>query len=509
MEIRQLDLSDDGFKVAFLEGKLSIDCLEIKLTQKGTDKPRVYSAPGFLLLSPQNGAEGRLVVQRGEDNPYAPLQRLIESSKMAAGELIPETFYYRLEAKDVTCNVWTCDSLSIKVDSRQNAEIITFQCAYIETEIPGETKSDFVNFVFTDDLKLPRNRARSSSSLVRGQERHLIRSEAFSGEVAGMQVHYHQCDLDLEGEAFEFIAIAREGERMPAWVDLRLLEALRFCTATRAMPVMSEVSRAGKRVIQLSKGYPLKGGGLVQRPLMDLGASMDVFRLMESYFNFARTNAKQDVATPLSVRLENLYTLKDVWLNSVVLLVCVTAEGIVEDPLFKPLGAPQADELKAIDKIFESVGTADVKPILIERAQSTMGSMKSSRAIDRMFALASIGALTEAEVKAWKALRNTAAHGGVEIKDGKLQQCIDRVHLVVTMIYKLAFLKIGYVGKYSDFGVNKWPTADYDAPALVAKLAGMPQAARLPNGLAARPAKASRRMWRLLARVRRWPKRTA
>lgn len=101
MEIRQLHLSDDGFKVAFLEGKLSIDCLEIKLTQKGTDKPRVYSAPGFLLLSPQNGAEGRLVVQRGEDNPYAPLQRLIESSKIAAGELIPETFYYRLEAKDV------------------------------------------------------------------------------------------------------------------------------------------------------------------------------------------------------------------------------------------------------------------------------------------------------------------------------------------------------------------------------------------------------------------------
>ncbi|OYU41910.1 MAG: hypothetical protein CFE44_27055, partial [Burkholderiales bacterium PBB4] len=142
------------------------------LTQKGTDKPRVYSAPGCLLLSPQNGAEGRLVVRRGEENPYAPLQRLIESSKIAAGELIPETFYYRLEAKDVTGNVWTCDSLSIKVDSRQNAEIITFQCAYIETEIPGETKSDFVNFVFTDDLKLPRNRARSSSSLVRGQERH-------------------------------------------------------------------------------------------------------------------------------------------------------------------------------------------------------------------------------------------------------------------------------------------------------------------------------------------------
>lgn len=476
MEIGRLDLSDDGFKVAFLEGKLSIDCLEIKLTQKGTGTHRMYSAPGFLLLSPQNGAEGRLVVKRGEGNPYEPFQQLIESSKITAGELLPETFYYYLEAKDVTGNVWTCDSLSVKVDSRQNAEIITFQCTYIETKIPGKTKSDFVNFVFTEDLKLPRNRARSSSSLVRGQERHLIRSEAFSGEVAGMQVHYHPCDLDFEGEAFEFTAIAKEGEGMPAWVDLRLLEALRFCTATRAMPVMSEVSRAGKRVIQLSKGYPLKGGGLVQRPLLDLGASKDVFRLMESYFNFARTNAKEDVATPLSVRLENLYTLRDVWLQSVLLLVCVTAEGILEDALFKPLGAPQGDNLKAIDKILEAVSKADVKPILIERAQSSMSSMKSSRAIDRMFALASIGALTDAEVKAWKALRNTAAHGGVEIKDSKLQQSIDRVHLVVTMIYKLAFLKIGYVGKYSDFGLNKWPTAEYDAAALIAKLACAPQA---------------------------------
>ena len=46
MSINKVGLDDDGFKIAFLEGKLSIDCLEIKLTQKGATEPKVYSLAG-------------------------------------------------------------------------------------------------------------------------------------------------------------------------------------------------------------------------------------------------------------------------------------------------------------------------------------------------------------------------------------------------------------------------------------------------------------------------------
>lgn len=51
MSLNKVSLDDDGFKITFLEGKLSIDCLEIKLTQKGSTEPKVYTSPGFILAN--------------------------------------------------------------------------------------------------------------------------------------------------------------------------------------------------------------------------------------------------------------------------------------------------------------------------------------------------------------------------------------------------------------------------------------------------------------------------
>ena len=61
MAIQKISLEDDDFKLAFIQGTLAIDCLEITLTQNATDKPRIYTAAGSIFASPENGAEARLV----------------------------------------------------------------------------------------------------------------------------------------------------------------------------------------------------------------------------------------------------------------------------------------------------------------------------------------------------------------------------------------------------------------------------------------------------------------
>ncbi|MCU6434894.1 hypothetical protein LPB67_14045 [Undibacterium sp. Jales W-56] len=471
MSIESVSLADDVFKSSFLEGKLSIDCVEIKLTQKGSPDPRVYSSAGFIRVDPEFGAEARLVFKRDPSNPYDPFASLMEMSSMRSGELYSESHYYRLEATDVVGNVWINPAVMPKFEARASAEILTFTCDHIETQISTDTKADFVHFVFPEDLKFPLNKSTNQTELVRGQERLSIKRTHSSGTVSGIQVQYHKCLIDTAGDSFELVALAKDNGQVPERFDERLLEAIRFCSATRALPVMSEVSQAGQRIVRLAKAAPLNNG-LIPPPLSDLGASQDFYRLMGCYFDYACQNAKGNGGAQLSTKLEGLFTLKGVWLETIALLLCVATEGILDDPLFKPLGKPNATLMGLIKELFDWVKKAPVEQGLQNRALSSMGSMKSNRAVDKMYALVTAGALDEADVASWKFLRNPSAHGGLEIDEDKFQELLDQVYCLVTFIYKLTFLKIGYVGKFSDYSRRGWPSRDYDAPTLLKALGG-------------------------------------
>lgn len=471
MSINKVGLDDDGFKTAFLEGKLSIDCTEIKLTQKGATEPRVYTSPGFILTNSENGAEARLVCKRDPGFPYDPFANIMQTSSVNSGELFPDSHYYLLEAIDLAGNVWTNPAVMLKVDHRANAEILTFVCDHIETEIAAAGAAEFAHFVFADDLDFPLNMPTTSKEFVRCLERVTVKPTLSSGVVSGMQTQYHKCSADKGGKAYEFVALAVAGKPTPEGFDERLLESIRFCSAAMAWPVMSEVSRAGRRVIRLAKAKQLNNG-IVSPPLLGRGASEDFYRLMGCYYDYACRNGKGHDSAPLSTKLGGLFTLKGVWLETIALLLCVATEGILDDPLFKALGKPNASVLGLIKELFDWVRKAPVESSLRERALSAMGSMKSNRAVDKMYALAKIGAIDEKDIVSWKFLRNPSAHGSFEVDADKLQELLDHIYRLITLIYKLVFLKIGYTGKYSDYSRRGWALSDYDAPALIKALEG-------------------------------------
>lgn len=208
MSINKVGLDDDEFKTAFLEGKLSIDCLEIKLTQKGAAEPRVFSSPGFIQASSETGLEARLVLKRDPDFPYDPFSSIKQMFSVHSGELFPDSHYYRLEATDVAGNVWTNPAVMPKFEDQANAEILTFACDYIEAQFPAQGAPEFAHFVFADDLKFPLNKVTRSQEFVRGQERLTIKSTISSGTVSGMPTHYQRRSGDKGGEAFELVVLA-------------------------------------------------------------------------------------------------------------------------------------------------------------------------------------------------------------------------------------------------------------------------------------------------------------
>ena len=462
MSIKAIDLKDEGFKVAFLEGNFAIDCLEIKLTQIRTDDPQKYCSPGYILVSPENGAEMRLVIKRDHDVPHDIFANIRQASSVNSGELFPEHHFYKLEAHDVAGYIWTHPAVMLKVDSRKNVDILTFSCDHVDCEFSSVQSADFTHFIFPSDLNFPLNGMATSNDLVGGRERRSTRFTQSFGTLSGYQTSYYRCSSDKNGRAFEFIANAVEGKPSPDGFSDRLLEAIRFCSATMALPVMSDVSRNGQRVIRLAKTMPLNNG-LISRPLLGDAYSLDFYRLMDCYYDYALLNASGDRGAPLSEKLGGIFTLKGVWLETIALLLCVTTESILNDPLYKPLGKPDGHLLDQINALFKWVKRAPLNKNLIMRATSAMGSMKSSRAVDRMHALVKVGAIDEEDISSWKFLRNASAHGSLKIEVDESQAMLDHVYRLISLIYKLVFVKIGYVGKFSNYGERGWSTRDFDA----------------------------------------------
>ena len=168
MAIKKISLEDDDFKLAFIQGLLAIDCLEITLTQNATDSPRTFTAAGSIFASPENGAEARLVWKRDVDHPYDQIAILNAMQRVKSGELFPADQYFALRAVDIAGNCWTHPAVLLKRDEKQHAEILTVSCDFIQVEIASDIKRSLVHYVFYDDLEMPMNGKRSSLGVIAG-----------------------------------------------------------------------------------------------------------------------------------------------------------------------------------------------------------------------------------------------------------------------------------------------------------------------------------------------------
>lgn len=326
--------------------------------------------------------------------------------------------------------------------------------------------------MFLDTLDFPTNMVRTTT-VERGgtlQSRDISRQDS-QGVVASFQVSYDE-RKSVPGEKYsEFLAWAPEGITVPPLFQDRMLEAIRFCTATMATPVMSETVTDKVKVIELAKSRALNNG-LVHPPLSvsEHGIDGDFYKLFESYFNYACANADGKDFAPLSSKLGGLFTLKGVWLDTIVLLLGVAVESVLSEDVFKTIGKPQMGLLEDIKKLVDTVKQAPVEQSLVTRVVNAVGNMKTNSAADKLHALIEVGALEEEDRKAWKRLRNASAHGTFEVDPEGMQHLFDDVFRLTTIIYKLVFLQIGYCGKYSNRAARGWRVDQFDSTKYLAAL---------------------------------------
>lgn len=462
MATGSLSLADQQFRDAFVEGKLAIDCLDIRLTRNGPGDPASFASAGFLLADPEQGIEGRLVIARDATQPFDVFASTREQMELRSGQLFPPSRYFALEARDIAGNVWTNPSASVEFDHRPNAFIVKVSCASLRCESAVEGAVSSTHMVFMDKLRFPDNVIHSQNALERGKKQLKLSSNASAGEVAGMLVTFDS-RVDRPGPKYSELFARNQGDAtLPENFDDRLVEAIRFCTATVSDPVMRETVHGGKKVVELASHRPANKG-MLEPPLLPRGNDSDFYRLMERYFLYACANAHGRDFAPLSAKVGGLFALKGVNLDTVALLASVAVESVLNEDAFQELGKPPTIVLDQLKQMLAHIRASKAEPSFVRRVCNVLGGMKSSRAKDKLHALVVASAIEEADRKAWNDTRNRAAHGSFEIDPTKVQELIDVVFRLSALVYKLVFLQIGYRGKFTDYGVHNWPVQDFVA----------------------------------------------
>lgn len=463
-----LTIDLDDFKNAYVGGEFLIDCVDITFTQNDSESPRIYRAKGCIQASPMDGVSSRLICPRDAALPYDPFAELKRAGDFTPGVLLPDSHYYRLSARDVAGNIWAHPAVDLQVEDGPEVVTLSFSCDRIHTQSTADGGRPYAYFVFLDELDFPENQVKTIRVESGGEFQSVsTRIDGSKGMSAGMNIVYEMRKHEPGERYSEFVANFPQGVDVPANFQDRLLEAIRFCTATMAAPVMSEWVFEGVKTIEISKAKLLNNRGIVHAPVSTSrpDTAWDFYKLFECYFLYACANAKGKDFAPLSSKLGGLFTLKGVWLDTIALLLGVAVEAILNEDRFKGIVRHETTLLGEIKRLVEHINSASVGSSLVSRVVAAVQNMGSTSAADKLHALYQSGALEDEDRKAWKRVRNKSAHGSFEVDPKQMQEVLDDVFRLTTLIYKLVFLLIGYSGAYSNRAPRGWRDDQFDADA--------------------------------------------
>jgi len=443
-------------KEGFLAGKLILHCSTIELRQCDQAKnPKTYSGSGAIALSPVEGFYGSFVSQ-----VIVPIfAQLLEDQKLTSGVIIPDSYYYSLEATSYDGTVWRNPKVAVNVKGGDKGTKVEFHLDYLETSrsLPV-TRNAYATFVFLE--LLPFHLTAATHTTEKGPKGEQIKFHRDHGvhQSRRMQTIYRERkDGIVHSElTAEFTGAVPEG------FQTRLVEAARFVTAVSASWVMLEYQRDGLVHLELTPHTPSQNH-LVNAPLSTRYLGPDFYRMFEAYYVHACGKTTGDDFSQLSTAIGPLFSLKGLNFSEICLVVGVAIEALLNEEFeeFAAVEPKLLDEVELAFKLIDSMH--DVREGTRKRLTGSMGGIKKARPKDKLLKLQELGLVTNSELKDWEKLRNKSAHGSLRIDPQQWQQLLRQVFTVATLAYKLAFLRIGYFGPYTDYGSYGWRTAWFPA----------------------------------------------
>lgn len=465
----------DDYLHQYLEDKLRIPCLRIRLTQVTDQDPTVYEAPGTLQLGKSFGLNGEFQVPKPASTLEDAFAQLSMWEDYEPGQMVRDDQYFQLEAVTSEGVHWTCPRVTVVERAGWGECTVRFEASYVENISQAEEFTYAARLSYVEKLHLPENHR--VDEVGRNGSRFVGR-DGSQGRLANLDLTYVRRFRDDTVERSELTVHAAAGSVPPRYFDVRVMETMFFCSAMLAQPICTEVAYGKLRSILFNKHRPVHAN-FVSPPIQDRFAEQDFYKLATAYYEHVCKDGDVEGMSQLTRKIGGLFDMSGASIAAMALSLSVAVESLAQTGQLAGRFKATRQHLAVVDSIktailglteldvlaqrFEEVNSLPDKRPLRERLSAVLSLLAGgSRAIDALRLLNEVGAVTSEEIKAWNDLRNPTAHGSWEPKDHSMQIHLDDIYKMLTLVYRLVFVHIGYDGRFNARNMRGWPVLEFN-----------------------------------------------
>lgn len=436
-------LTDSDFsKIA--SNQFGLDFVRAKLTQQGSDAPRLYEGPGSLTQDERGALQLKLYCgASGDQDLAAEMVADFNRQDLTPGQLLGQDYYYLFEGVDLYGRIWSANNVAINVTTGMSSggQIVRAKrlrriknCS--ESAFGG---SDRIVMVVPGTFRVP-----------------------FTGsqpQEAGFSI----CNIDLGGSTAVLktkagtlvVEVALTGQDLLLFPQ-RVLEAVGVAIGARLRPQV-EVTLAGGERTQVIRSLEDEAhrSHRLQSPMPTRGPG-DFSDFQALVVNFlAAFDKPYDQLAGYWFRALSAFSDS---LENQALVLTTAIEGVLKT-YFSEDTKPDAEYVAQISAAKPLVKALPLGVRARERLLGSLGNAKDPTATNALHALEKNQRIPEGLREVWKELRNKMSHADeLQWDDAKTQLFINDLYGCLELFYRLLMLHIGYEGRLICYSKVGWPT---------------------------------------------------
>ena len=178
------------------------------------------------------------------------------------------------------------------------------------------------------------------------------------------------------------------------------------------------------------------------------------WQIFKLYLDYILDYSESKKYHPVSGLLDLIIQAENLPIETRFQTACICVESILnsEFDLEVEIDKKLKEQIENINKHINE----NVEEKLKSRIQGLLAQLLNIRPKDKLYKLKSDNLIDERLIKDWEDLRNPIIHGE-QLQAEKLQEYLNKYYSTLTLFYQLIFLKIGYIGKFSDYSLPNWP----------------------------------------------------
>ncbi len=433
----------------YIDLKFTLELPEIIISQRKQNNPNIYTGPGSIYQNKNGQLLLKLYSKSSESSTS------FFNNNLEPGKIIADKEYYNVKALDMYGHTWVSNRVRIDKHYGQGGKYLIIFSRINQIGSEQELREIEINSSLTlflnKKIKLP------SAPFI--EDKTILENKFYKNVriFSNLLIRDYKITFLERSNWIEILASSRKS-KLPENIDLRICEALQFITFTKLNWFYYEKfeGKTNNQKLNNINFYNINRGSTPPFRI-NFTSSEPNWRLFKLYLDHILDYTIPNKYHPISSLLNLIIQAEKLPIETRFQTICICVESILnsefdlEIEVDSKLKENQTNIVRFIDE--------KVDKEYRDRLQALVAQLSNTRPVDKLYSLANDKLIEERLIKDWKDLRHRIIHGE-RIQTERLQDYMNKYYSSLTLFYKLIFIKIRYVGLYTDYSISGWPNRE-------------------------------------------------